>query len=231
MAFPTAVNSQITDAVIPANTKIIAEAPAMAIGTIYQTIAHSTGLLFENAVAAQQQQNTLAQAAANQGVAELYSVDSAAAAADGDNAFAENLASLLAVLEAFKVPAAVTSTAAAQADTVPADTARPGTASAPPPQADPDPGAGSDELSKSLKDAVRFANDTVLGHAEGVNAALRQCTDSFIYALRQVHQAESDALRRMLADAALVAVMKALLQAPRRAKGSEEALHAIKRMG
>ncbi|WP_434633105.1 RebB family R body protein [Chromobacterium sp. CV08] len=72
MAFPTAVNNQITDAVTQSNVKVLGEAPAMAIGSIYQTMAHSTGILFENAVSAQQQQNALAQAASNQGVTQFY---------------------------------------------------------------------------------------------------------------------------------------------------------------
>ncbi|MBP7705176.1 MAG: RebB family R body protein [Caulobacter sp.] len=72
MAFPTAVNDQITDAVTQSNVKVVGEAPAMALGSVYQTAAHSLGLLFENAVAAQQQQNTIAQAAVAQGVAQIY---------------------------------------------------------------------------------------------------------------------------------------------------------------
>ncbi len=75
MAFPTAVNNQITDAVTQSNVKVIGEAPAMAMGTIYQSMAQAAGILFQNAVAAQQQQNTLAQAATNQGVMQIYSVD------------------------------------------------------------------------------------------------------------------------------------------------------------
>ena len=39
MAFPTAVNSQITDAVTQANVKVLADAPAMAMGAIYQSLA------------------------------------------------------------------------------------------------------------------------------------------------------------------------------------------------
>ena len=74
MAFPTAVNDQITDALTQSNVKVIGEAPAFAMGTIYQSIAHSTRILFENAVAAQQRQNILQQAAANQGVMQIYSL-------------------------------------------------------------------------------------------------------------------------------------------------------------
>ncbi|MCP8687307.1 RebB family R body protein [Marinobacterium sedimentorum] len=78
MASQTPVNEQITDAVTQTNTKDIAEAPAMAMGSIYQALAQATGILFENAVSAQQQQNVLMQAAANQGVIQIYSADTQA---------------------------------------------------------------------------------------------------------------------------------------------------------
>ncbi|MDG5497763.1 RebB family R body protein [Niveispirillum sp. BGYR6] len=100
------VNSQITDAVTQSNVKVVGEAPAMAMGSLYQTVAHSTGIQFENAVSAQQQQNTLAQAAANQGVMQIYSLDTAADAAATEKVaqtgVADNLTSLLTVLNAFK---------------------------------------------------------------------------------------------------------------------------------
>ncbi|MBV4460953.1 RebB family R body protein [Pseudomonas sp. COR58] len=72
------VNDQITDAVTQTNVNVLAEAPAMALGSLYQSMAHSTGILFENAVNAQQQQNILAQAAATQGVMQIYSLDTTA---------------------------------------------------------------------------------------------------------------------------------------------------------
>ncbi|WP_394674572.1 RebB family R body protein [uncultured Chryseobacterium sp.] len=75
MAF---VNQQITDAVTQTNVKVVAEAPAMALGNVYQTAAHSTGLMFENAVNNQNQQNILGQAATTQGVIQIYSVDTVA---------------------------------------------------------------------------------------------------------------------------------------------------------
>jgi hypothetical protein len=64
MAFPTAVNSQITDAVTQANVKVLGDAPAMAMGNLYQATAHATGLALQNAVNAQQQSQVLAQAVA-----------------------------------------------------------------------------------------------------------------------------------------------------------------------
>lgn len=99
------VNPQITDAVTQSNVKVLAEAPAMAMGAVYQSMAHSLGLMFENAVSAQQQQNMMAQAAANQGVMQIYSLDTAAAALAaskiGQSDVPDNLMSLLAALRAF----------------------------------------------------------------------------------------------------------------------------------
>jgi len=100
------VNEQVTDAVTQTNVKVVAEAPAMAMGTIYQSMGHSIGILFQNSVSAQQQQNTLAQAAANQGVMQIYSVDTTAGAAATEKVsqggIADNLTSLLTVLKSFQ---------------------------------------------------------------------------------------------------------------------------------
>jgi len=72
------VNEQITDAVTQSNVKVVAESPAMAIANVYQTAAHSTGIMFENAVSAQNQQNVITQAATTQGIAQIYSLDTIA---------------------------------------------------------------------------------------------------------------------------------------------------------
>lgn len=80
MAIPTPVNGQITDAVTQANVKVVGEAPAMAMGAIYQSLAHSTGILYENATSSQQQLAIASQAATNQGVIQIYSVDTMAGA-------------------------------------------------------------------------------------------------------------------------------------------------------
>ena len=68
------VSPQITDAVTQTNVKVVAEAPAMSMGTIYQSLGQSVAILFQNSVSAQQQQNTLAQAATNQGVMQILSL-------------------------------------------------------------------------------------------------------------------------------------------------------------
>lgn len=53
MADNTPVNSQITDAVTQSNVKVVAEAPAQAMGLVYQTMAHSISLSMQNAQQAQ----------------------------------------------------------------------------------------------------------------------------------------------------------------------------------
>lgn len=87
------VDPQITDAVTQTNVKVMAEAPSMAMGNIYQAMAHSTGMMFENSVNAQNQANIIAQAATTQGVTQIYAMGAASQAPD-------NLLSLLATLKA-----------------------------------------------------------------------------------------------------------------------------------
>jgi len=81
MALPTPVNGQITDAVTQANVKVLGDGPAMAMGALYQALSHSTGILYENATSSQQQLAIAAQAATNQGVIQIYSVDTMSGAA------------------------------------------------------------------------------------------------------------------------------------------------------
>jgi len=104
MAIPTAVNGQITDAVTQSNVKVLGEAPAYAMGALYQSLAHSTGILYENATSAQQQLAISAQAATNQGVIQLYSVDTMAGAVSASKVaqsdVPDNLMNLLAALKA-----------------------------------------------------------------------------------------------------------------------------------
>ncbi|WP_047378384.1 RebB family R body protein [Chryseobacterium sp. YR459] len=72
------VNEQITDAVTQSNVKVVAESPAMALSNVYQTAAHSTGIMFENAMTNQNQHNIVTQAATTQGISQIYSKDTIA---------------------------------------------------------------------------------------------------------------------------------------------------------
>ncbi len=80
MAYNTPLNAQITDAVTQTNVKVLGDGPAVAMGTIFQSVAHSIGILFENATSSQQQLAIAAQASTNQGVIQIYSVDTMAGA-------------------------------------------------------------------------------------------------------------------------------------------------------
>ena len=67
------VNGAVVDSVTIANTKVLAEAPAMAMGSLYQTIGNSVAMSAANAVYAQQQANIAHQAATTLGVTKLFS--------------------------------------------------------------------------------------------------------------------------------------------------------------
>jgi len=62
MAYPTAVNNQITDAITQSNVKVLGDAPAVAIAGLYQAVAQALSLAAQNATNAQQQNNILAEA-------------------------------------------------------------------------------------------------------------------------------------------------------------------------
>jgi hypothetical protein len=106
MAIPTAVNGQITDAVTQSSLAVLGNAPAMAMGTVYQSMSHSLGLMFQNSVQAQQHAAISSQAATNQGVIQIYSAPTmASATATGKLArsdVSDLLLALLVVLAASK---------------------------------------------------------------------------------------------------------------------------------
>ena len=108
MAIPTPVNGQITDSVTQANVKVLGDAPAMAMGALYQSMSHSTGILYENATSSQQQLAIAAQAATNQGVIQIYSVDTMAGAVAASKLaqsdVPDNMLSLLTALRAGTSP-------------------------------------------------------------------------------------------------------------------------------
>ncbi|MBS1772049.1 MAG: RebB family R body protein [Bacteroidetes bacterium] len=77
MMLPTPVNSYITDSVSQVNTKVLGDAPAMAMGNLFIATSQALGNAAHNAVAGQQQTNITAQAATTSGVTTLYSIDTA----------------------------------------------------------------------------------------------------------------------------------------------------------
>jgi hypothetical protein len=70
----TKVNPQITDAVTQTGVLVVGTAPAVAMASLYQSIANSVAMAAMNAVFAQQQANILHQAATAKGIAILLSL-------------------------------------------------------------------------------------------------------------------------------------------------------------
>ena len=77
MAFPTAVNDQITDSVTQPSVQVLGSAPSVAMGNLYQATAQALANAAHNATNAQQQSYVTAQSATTMGVATLYSLDTA----------------------------------------------------------------------------------------------------------------------------------------------------------
>ncbi|WP_298769316.1 RebB family R body protein [uncultured Shewanella sp.] len=80
MAFPTAVNSQITDSVTQANVQVLGDAPSVAMGNLFQATSQALANAAHNATTAQQQTNITAQAVTTMGVNLLYSLDTGSTA-------------------------------------------------------------------------------------------------------------------------------------------------------
>ena len=78
MAKDTPVNSQITDAVPQSNLAVLGNAPAQSMATAYQMLAQSAGVAMQNAVANQQNMNTIDSAIVSQGISMLFNLDGAA---------------------------------------------------------------------------------------------------------------------------------------------------------
>jgi hypothetical protein len=75
MADNTAVNSQITDSITQVNTKVLGDAPAIAMGNLFVSTAQALSLAALNATNAQQQSNMTAQASTTMGINTLYSIN------------------------------------------------------------------------------------------------------------------------------------------------------------
>ena len=90
MAYPTSVNSQITDSITQANVKVLGDAPAIAMGNLYQATAQALANAAHNATSAQQQAAITAQAATTMGVTTLYSIDTATTGVATEKIFGTN---------------------------------------------------------------------------------------------------------------------------------------------
>ena len=88
MAFPTAVNDQISDSISQANTQVVGVAPAQATGSLFVATSQALSNAAHNATTAQQQTTLTSQVANSQGVTTLYAIDTASTGAATSAIFA-----------------------------------------------------------------------------------------------------------------------------------------------
>jgi hypothetical protein len=84
MTDPAPPNGDMPDPVSEANLKVLADAPAVAMGNLYQATATALALAAQNAIACQQQTMITMQAATTQGVVVLYTLDTTSAGVSVD---------------------------------------------------------------------------------------------------------------------------------------------------
>ncbi|MBT2749130.1 MULTISPECIES: RebB family R body protein [unclassified Lysobacter] len=238
-ASPSGINTQITDAVTQRNVKVIGEAPAQAVATIYTALAHAISILFQNAVAAQQQAQQLATASLAEGVARLYAHSSAAG--DGAQRPETNMSqgneeprALAAGLNNVAEAPTIASRAAAQPDD-----------SQPQPDADPatlverlraeieaerDRHPVYSGISQQVEQAIKLSNQQVLGSAGEVAYAQRACTEAFVAGLRQVSDAQHRQRMQLQQAAATAVCLEAMLKSPEHAGDYAELLQIIKHL-
>ena len=74
------VAPMITDSITQVNTKVLGDAPAQAMGTLFQTAGATSGIALQNAVHAQNNQYALNNATTTEGVNLLFTSPTAASA-------------------------------------------------------------------------------------------------------------------------------------------------------
>jgi hypothetical protein len=77
MAFPTSVNNQVTDSVTQANTSVLGDAPAVAMGNLFVATGQALSNAAHNATNNQQQSYVTMQTSTTQAVATLLAIDTA----------------------------------------------------------------------------------------------------------------------------------------------------------
>lgn len=77
MAFPSAVNDQVTDSVTQANTKVVDQSPALVMGNLMIAASQALGNAASNAVAEQQNATATSNEVVNEGIDTLLAINAA----------------------------------------------------------------------------------------------------------------------------------------------------------
>ena len=221
MAFPTAVNDQITDSITQSNVKVLADAPAMAMGNLYQATAQALSNAAHNATTAQQQAAVTAQAALTQGISTLYSIDTASTAIQFEKtnpteakatspADASNAAkgAQQAQRTTDKNPPC-DSTQSAKIENVAEQQIEALKAQSEKAQQNIE-----ENLNKTIEEAVKFALECNLGSADRFNHAVREVMDAFISSLQAIAESEHKSAMNTVKMAATIQTLQAMLVFP-----------------
>lgn len=204
------VNSQITDAVTQAHAKSVAHAPAEAIATIYQAIAHATMLLVDNAIAAQYQQSVLMTSTTTQGVVYLYSH----AGAQADGGAPSNAANGIATAARADIP---------EPDDLEADVQHVT-------QQLKQLASARSSLNTQILDSIDTSQHYTLGAAVAFAYAQRASVDAFVDGLEKINATEYRKLLQTIKIAANVVCLDAMLKSPERAKDYAEVFELIQQL-
>ena len=221
MAFPTAVNDQITDSIAQSNVKVLADAPAMAMGNLYQATAQALSNAAHNATSAQQNAAIIAQAALTQGISTLYSIDTASTAAQFEktNPTEEKATSSVDASNAAKgAPQAQKTTD----KNTPSDNTQSAKienvveqqAEALKAQPEESQKSIKENLNKTIEEAVKFALECNLGSADRFNHAVREVMDAFISSLQAIAESEHKSAMNTVKMAATIQTLQAMLVFP-----------------
>ncbi|GAA6144970.1 RebB family R body protein [Thalassolituus maritimus] len=221
MAFPTAVNDQITDSTTQSNTKVLADAPAMAIGSLYQATMQALANAAHNATTAQQQAAVTAQAALTQGVSTLYSIDTASTAVQFEKANSAE-AKATSPVDASNVAKGAqeaqrttdknpTSDSTQSAET---ENAAEQQIEALKVQSEEAQQNIEENLNKTIEEAVKFALECNLGSADRFNHAVREVMDAFISSLQAIAEIEHKSAMNTVKMAASIQTLQAMLVFP-----------------
>ncbi len=229
MAFPTAVNDQITDSVTQSNVKVIADAPAVAMSNIYQATAQALSNAAHNATTAQQQTSVTAQAALTQGISTLYSIDTASTAAQFEKSnssnvktTADNDKSCLTEKDQHESINGDTSAPANQTTEI-GDSLK---------QQAEVLTAGNEEIQLDIKEsieaAITFALDSNLGSADRFNHAVREVMDAFVSSLLAIAESEHKSAMNTVKMAATIQTLQAMLAFPDKHEQYAKILETVK---
>lgn len=190
------VNPQITDAVTQTNTKVVGQAPAQAIAQVFQSIAHATGLMVENAVNAQNQQCIISSSVVTQGAIYLFSQNAESTAHPGPPVAGVARGTQAGASESANLGADVQKSALQLKQLA----------------------ANRSAINAEVLASVDAAHQYTLGSADAFAHGLRVSIQAFVEGLEGINAAEYQQQMQAIRIAATAVCLDAMLKSPERAK-------------